>query len=313
MRLATRRSALVILSCLAWWPALPCTLAAQEPPVPPRPQNPSPMVERTRTHERVPEQQLPGVRFVLDDLLARPVHVFVPAGVEPGNASLLVHFHGAAYVAEHAVSAVGTPWVLAVVNLGAGTGVYERAFSDAAVFDTLLDAIAGRLGADDAAAPAWDRLVVSAYSAGHGAVRALLREPNVAARIAGALLLDGIHTGYVPQGTVLHEGGRLDATGLEPYVELGRAAMRGDRAVLITHSAVFPGTFASTTETVDYLLDALDLPRTAVLRWGPVGMQQLSEVRSGRLLVQGFAGNSAPDHADHLHGMAAFLRLLTER
>jgi hypothetical protein len=47
-----------------------------------------------------------------------------------------------------------------------------------------------------------------------------------------------------------------------------------------------------------------------VLEWGPVGMQQLGEARAGRLLVRGFAGNSAPDHVDHLHGLPEFLRLL---
>jgi hypothetical protein len=37
-------------------------------------------------------------------------------------------------------------------------------------------------------------------------------------------------------------------------------------------------------------------------------MQQLSEVRRGRLEILGFAGNSAPDHIDQFHGMPEFLR-----
>jgi hypothetical protein len=36
-------------------------------------------------------------------------------------------------------------------------------------------------------------------------------------------------------------------------------------------------------------------------------MQQLSVVRSGRFEVLGFAGNSAPDHIDHLHAMPELL------
>ncbi len=66
----------------------------------------------------------------------------------------------------------------------------------------------------------------------------------------------------------------------------------------------------STTETSDYLLKELGVARTAVLAWGPVGMQQVSEAESGGFRVLGFAGNSAPDHVDHLHGLAAFLPLL---
>jgi hypothetical protein len=39
-------------------------------------------------------------------------------------------------------------------------------------------------------------------------------------------------------------------------------------------------------------------------------MQQLSEARSGRLELMGFAGNSAPDHIDHLHAMPELLQRL---
>jgi hypothetical protein len=36
-------------------------------------------------------------------------------------------------------------------------------------------------------------------------------------------------------------------------------------------------------------------------------MQQLSEVRAGRFELLGFAGNSGPDHIDHLHAMPELL------
>jgi len=36
-------------------------------------------------------------------------------------------------------------------------------------------------------------------------------------------------------------------------------------------------------------------------------MQQLSEARSGRFELMGFAGNSAPDHIDQLHSMPEML------
>lgn len=106
---------------------------------------------------------------------------------------------------------------------------------------------------------------------------------------------------------MLAEGGVLDTVLLAPWLELGRAAMRSEKTVLISHSEVFPGTFASTTETADWLISALGLARSPLLAWGPAGMQQLSEVRSGRLLIRGFAGNSAYDHLDHFHGLADFL------
>jgi hypothetical protein len=145
------------------------------------------------------------------------------------------------------------------------------------------------------------------FSAGHGAVRAILREPQHFARVDAVLLLDGMHTSYVPEGTVLATGGALDSTNLVAFRDFARAAIRGEKRFVITHSEIFPGTFASTTETADWLLQALGLHRTPVMRWGPRGMQQLSQVRAGRFELLGFAGNSGPDHIDHLHAMPELL------
>lgn len=96
--------------------------------------------------------------------------------------------------------------------------------------------------------------------------------------------------------------GRLDAPELEPFVRFAREAVAGEKGFLIRHSEILPGTFASTTETTDHLLQELGLSRTPVLQWGPLGMQQLSRVRRRGFEMRGFAGN-APDHVDHFHGM----------
>jgi hypothetical protein len=145
---------------------------------------------------------------------------------------------------------------------------------------------------------------LTAFSAGYGAVRAILRHSGE--RVDGVLLMDGMHAGY-ETGT---RPGPVMGEDVAAFLDYARRAAAGEKKMLITHSEVFPGTFASTTETADWLLEKLGLRRRAVLRWGPVGMQQVSEVRKGRLVVAGFAGNSAPDHVDHLHGMARWLKML---
>jgi len=124
-------------------------------------------------------------------------------------------------------------------------------------------------------------------------------------RVDGVLLLDGLHTNYVGDRQV-------DPVAMQPFLEFARSASAGNKRFVFTHSEIFPGTFASTTETADYLIRELGLKRTPVVRWGPRGMQQLSEVRSGGLTILGFAGNSAPDHIDQFHSMPEFLKLLLE-
>jgi hypothetical protein len=285
---------------------------AQEPLPKPAPQNPSPMVEHTRAHERLEERDLPGLRVSVDGLLAKPVNVFIPRKAAKSRPlRLLIHFHGAPFVPEHAVSHVRSEYVLAVVNLGPGSAVYEGAFSDPAVFDRLLDAIRQRLNSHSAGAE-FALVVLSAFSAGHGAIRSILREPRHAAAVGSVLLLDGLHAGYLPPRTVLAEGGALDEGPLTPFLRFAESAIAGKKALVITHSEIFPGTFASTTETADYLIRALGLKRVPVLAWGPLGMQQLSKVEQGRFAVLGFAGNSAPDHVDHFHAMHHFLARLDD-
>jgi hypothetical protein len=287
----------------------------QTPTVPPpATQNPSPMVEHSRAHVRLSNQEPPGIRRTVSGPLDRPVQVFVPLGTKVDRPlHLVVHFHGAAFVPETAVSRLGSPFVSATVNIAPGSGAYDRAFSDPAVYDSLLAAITREISAATARPARIDRVTLVGFSAGHGAIRAILRDAGHFDAVNGVLLLDGLHTSYIPEATVLEKGGTLDTTNLVAFSRYARAAMRGEKRFLITHSEIFPGTFASTTETSDYLLSALALRRSPVLRWGPGGMQQLSEVRRGRFEVMGFAGNSGPDHIDQFHGMPEFLRTLERR
>jgi hypothetical protein len=278
----------------------------------PRAQNPSPMVEHARRHERVQAGLSAGITFTIDSVLSRPVDVFIPdrpacaTGVADER-TLLVHLFGASYVPMHAVASAPGRYVLAVVNLGGGSAAYERPLSDSAAWTTLLRRVRDETTARSGGRVTIGRVVVSAFRACYGGVRALLSEERKAETIDAVVLLDGLHTSYVPELKVLAEGGALDTTKLVPFLRFARRAVAGQAGLLITHSEIFPGTFASTTETTDWLIAALGLSRTPVLAWGPGGMQQLSEVRRGRLTILGFAGNTGPDHIDHLHGLTEFL------
>lgn len=281
----------------------------------PRTQNPSPMVETTRRHDRVSAREQTGISFTVDSVLPKPVQVFIPERTRtsvgaPDERTLLVHIFGAAYVPIHAVASGQTGYVLAVINLGAGSSAYEKALSDSAAWHELLRRIREETSTRTNGRVRISRLVVSAFSAGYGGVRALLSDENSAREINGVLLLDGLHTSYIPERTPLAEGGGLDTTKLLPFLRYARRAVAGDARFVITHSEIFPGTFASTTETTDWLIASLGLKRAPTIAWGPGGMQQLSEVRSGGLTILGFAGNTGPDHIDHLHGLGDFLTLL---
>lgn len=267
-------------------------------------QNPSPMVEETRAHERVADEPWEGVCHKIMGVVEREVEVYAPAEL-PADFDLWIHFHGAAFVVRYALKEAAQPLVGVAVNMGVGSAAYEGPFASAGVLMKLLGAIGARVGA-------WNRLYLSGFSAGYGALRAILSDPAMADLVDGVLVLDGLHTGYKPDARPLEEGGVLEEGELAPFLSFSQRARAGEKAMLLTHSEVFPGTFASTTETANYLVKKIGLPRRPVLAWGALGMQQLSDAQEGRLRVMGYAGNSAPDHMDHLHALFYFSSLLSQ-
>ncbi len=289
----------------------PVALLSQQAPAP---QNPSPMTESTRAHERLTPTPLAGTTSTFAGPAGKPVELFIPHRLQRRSTfDLVVHFHGAAFLPHRAVAELNGHSVAAVLNLGTGSGVYHRAFADPAVFDSLLTSVTREVSTSLGRPMATANITLTGFSAGHGAIRAILLEPRHFDAVDAILLLDGMHTSYVPEGKVLADSGAIDTTNLAAFARFARAATRGEKRFLVTHSEIFPGTFASTTETADWLIRALDLKRRPVLNWGPRGLQQLSEVRAGQFEVMGFAGNSAPDHVDHLHAMPELLRRLLNR
>lgn len=274
-----------------------------------RGQNPSPMSDTTRPHPRLPEARPAGQRaklsigeLFLSDTAMRQRRDALP---------LVIHFHGAAWLAEQHVATAAPHAALISVNLGSGSSRYAAPFADARVFPRWLDEAADAVASLGRPRPTWSSVTLTAWSAGYGAVRALLREPDATARVSAIVLLDGLHASYVVEG----DPGAPRATDpsvqtedLAVFLRLATDAANGRLTFVVTHSEVYPGTFASTTESADVLLRTLGLRRRPVLKAGPLGMQQLSEASRGRFHVLGFAGNSAPDHVDHLYALGDWLR-----
>jgi hypothetical protein len=87
--------------------------------------------------------------------------------------------------------------------------------------------------------------------------------------------------------------------------EVTRSA--GKKQMVVTHSEIVAGAYASTTETAGYLLGRLDLKRERAAREGPMKTRQLSEARKGRFTLVGYAGAAAADHVDQLHCLPDYL------
>ena len=88
-------------------------------------QNPSPMIEATRAHERLGPKELGGTTRSFTGPAGKPAELWIPDDVKARDAfDLVVHFHGAAWLPEQAVAAQRNT-VAAVLNLGVGSGAYD--------------------------------------------------------------------------------------------------------------------------------------------------------------------------------------------
>lgn len=259
-------------------------------------QNPSPMVEHTRAHPRLKQESPNGRREKLE--LGT---LFLPAKLKlKSRVPLFLHFHGGTWLPEVAATKAGNTAVLSI-QIGAGSGAYAKPFTDLTLFSRLIAEAEAKAGVK------FSPISLTAWSAGYGAVREILKTPEPYARVDRVLLIDGLHTGYVG-GKPGPQESQLETENLEIFLKFARDAVAGRKQMIITHSEIFPGTFASTTETADWLLGQLGLKRKAVVKWGPMQTQQLSEARAGKFLLIGYAGNSAPDHVDQLHSLPEYLR-----
>lgn len=270
-------------------------------PGPHMPQNPSPMVEHTRAHPRL-QQQIPQGRREKLELGT----LFIPAkSMKASHLKLLFFFHpgGSNTWLPEVAAASQRNMAVVTVQSGEGSSTYARLFADRARFFKLIAEAENKSGVK------FGEIDLGGWSAGCGAEAQILRDPDSYRRVDRVLCIDGIHTGYV-NGKPGPLESQINTAGLQIWLEFGRDAVAGKKRLIITHSEIFPGTFASTTETADYLLREWGSKSHPVLKWGPMRTQILNEVKAGRLLMVGFAGNSGPDHVDEMHSLPQYLKWL---
>lgn len=224
--------------------------------------------------------------------------------------ALLVHFHGAPSTVGTAFREAGLGGVLLTVNCNGLSSAYREPFEDASLFPYLLDRVRddlvtdGRLGAE----ARWGRIDVSFFSAGYGAARELLNQPETRSRLAALVAADSIYASiHVDDGRR-----RVDKEQMAPFVTFAREAARGEKGFLWTHSQLPVEAYASTVETSDYLLHELGLERTPLTESPPEEFTPISAARRGRLAVLAYSGEDGDAHMAHLRRIADAWRWLAQ-
>lgn len=267
-----------------------------------------PWVGSAQPHVRMVQKPLSGTVHLATTPGGRPVSMRLPAAVSPSREmDVLVHAHGAAWLVHQAVEETFPEMASVALQWGSGSMAYHAAVEGEdrvrMALPDLLETLLRSVSGDSLRVR---HVYLSAFSAGHGAVRVWLRDAPWGERVRGVLLLDGLHTGLLPDAP----SRTPDPSRLAWFLPLAREAVAGTRTFILTHSEILPETFASTTECTNWLLAALDVPRTPHTSGGMEGMRLTSRTQRSRFWVDGYAGDTADDHIDHLHALPHYLRNL---
>ena len=218
---------------------------------------------------------------------------------------VVLHFHGFGPVRK-AVAKAARGVVFAGLDLGNGSGPYADAFADASAYPALRESIEAALQQHAGDPRAHVRhLALSAWSAGYGAVNAIVRKGD--GGIDAVVLLDGLHASFRATAARLDTADAVEGVGVSPIVAFAQRAADGEKIFYFSHSAIGTTGYASTTLMAELLLARLRLkPRAAEPSDDPLALRAYVDERGFHL--RAFGGNDKRAHCDHTRNIAEAIR-----
>jgi hypothetical protein len=229
--------------------------------------------------------------------IVRPKYWYLipPDCGKAGSFDLVLQFHAAQERMEAIFRASELDAVVVIINLGLASGPYENMFLGKRAFGDYLQAVASEVrSACRGAGPR--RVALSSWSAGYGATLRILEHEANRQRVDAVLLADGLHAALASK-----HPRTVKAVSLAPMDRFADQAARGERLLAITHSEIATPSYASTTETANFLLASHGIERQWSDRPGPrPSMPLRSLAQQGGLWVAGYGGHDATAHCNHL-------------
>ena len=233
----------------------------------------------------------------------------------PGKLPTRAHFHTTVWfvIQEHLRRGAATP--LICFQLGEGSTIYRQPFEDTNRFGRVLRLVEAEL--NKRSAPVHVEIAgvdVSSFSAGYGAVRELVKSPADFKMIRRIVLLDSMYAAF-EQVPAAERPRKPAKDQIDVWAPFARAAFRGEKTFVLTHSAVPTDKYASSGECAAALLELLEIPRELV----PSGTLPAttdpefplqSRADRGNFHIWGYGGEDAQAHMTHARHMAEVWRAL---
>ncbi len=187
--------------------------------------------------------------------------VFIPNTYyqRPGSvADVLVHFHGDPQTYWNNAQYANLNAILVTVNYSGLSSAYSTPFSNSALFQQVLDEARTKVRQESDIPDnlQWDKLAVSSFSAGYGAVREILKSATYRNDIDALLAADSLYAMTAGDGTPLDSQ-------MADYKTFAGLAKNGTKTFLFSHSQVPTFTYETTQECGDELMQFLGTSASA--------------------------------------------------
>ncbi len=230
-----------------------------------------------------------------------------------GLVDVVVHFHAGQMVEREIKESAGGA-VFVSCGFGTGSGPYADAFADPNRFGQMLKSLVASLEhTSNRSGLTVRHLGLASWSAGFAAVGRILGVERYYAMVDSVVLNDSLHAGYMPgpSGAAkkpLQGEARVDLAMIKGFVRFAKDAAAGAKTMVMTHSAIVPPDYASSTEATRAVLSSVGVDATPDATTNDRGMLGAYRAERGNLHVHGFRGAGPRDHFDHLHLLAGALR-----
>jgi hypothetical protein len=234
--------------------------------------------------------------------------VFIPSTYyqRPGNvADVLVHFHGDPQTYWNNAQYANLNAIIVTVNYNGLSSAYSTPFSNSALFQQVLDEALTKVRqqSDLPDNLQWDKLAVSSFSAGYGAVREILKSATYRNEIDALLAADSLYA------TTAADGTPLDSQMVD-YKTFAGLARDGTKTFLFSHSQVPTYTYESTQECGDELMQYLGISASAYNANGLGTLNFYRYAQTGNFRLWGALGADGDSHLEHLRYIGEFLEEL---
>ena len=222
--------------------------------------------------------------------------MFVPADFTPTGdlVPLAVHFQGGVTIAEENFVRTGRDGVLIASTLSGFSSAFSRPYRDPAAFAELLSAGERELSQRFDRPLRFGSILITFFSAGYGAVRELLEEPEFFARIDALVAADSIYASVVASDVRAPR-----AEQMIDFVRFAQAAARGEKTFVLVHGS-YQTDYASTAECADMILAAVAGERVPSARFTERGVPIASEFHQRGFHLYTSAEATAGIHVDCL-------------